>query len=452
MAKKIPALNGGNDPDAAYKGKVNVKGYWLTDFTGGFRIMGKYDLILPNNYDPAVSHPVIVSTQDDPSAEYMKQTDYIVVRCIKKGYQNNDTKEQQKNRCIIEDVALDCNIDPLRIYATGFSKGGHQSLKLGIRYPGWFAGLIPVHHDLMSQNFPYWKNLENLINTPTLLIHGAGDGYWEDTTYKYMLEKGCPVIEYLDGKGHTADWAFRENPQYMLDWADTVVMNPYPKIVQHTIEHPRYSRAYWTNCRMTQGTSGADLQYRVEVKENNLIDIMLIRNGNLVSCLELYLNSQLVDMGQNLVVNVDGQEKFNDMPSGKITVVVNGTGGAYSGVTTLLWQHVDSLRQEIFGYKPAYVYNPGHAVNAGNPRIQVGPNPFSTNLGIKILMQNANIKMQNAKLEIFDLAGRVVRATYDPPSADATYIWDASNQPAGSYLVRARVNNRTVTKKVIKIK
>jgi hypothetical protein len=80
--------------------------------------------------------------------------------------------------------------------------------------------------------------------------------------------------------------------------------------------------------------------------------------------------------------------------------------------------------------------------------IEVYPNPFSTSVSIKA-MSNEQRAMS---VEIFDLVGRVVRATSDVRRA--TYMWDGRDDrgqlvPDGVYVVRLKAGNQLVKKKVI---
>jgi predicted esterase len=453
MSFYMPQLAAGSDPSLLLSGKWMQKVYWLTDHQGLINIMGKYDLRVCNNYTPFTPHPLIVSTQDNPSDDVVKTRGFIMARSIKKGYQNNDTKEQFKNWCIIKDVAQDVHIDPFKIFATGFSKGGHQSLKLGFRYQDWFAGLIPVHNDF-KQEYEYWAYASNLLNISTFLIHSASDGYYKPELVVMMSDSGCPVKEYLDGLGHTADWAFRDPAglDSICSFIDTVTMDPYPKTVRHSLEHPRYSRAYWTNVRIADA-GFTPVEYLVQAQQNNLIEVTATTGADNITRMDFYLTSALVNMSQPVIVTFNGDTVYNDMPSSETSVTIKSGNQSYSGVKTLLWQYLDSLRHVRFDYVTSV--HPGTQTSgiSGLSGISVVPNPFSLNA--LIAMQNTECKLQNAKLTIYDMTGKRIRATSDVRRA--TYIWDGRDNsgrimPAGNYLVRVKAGNRIVTKSLIKIK
>ena len=80
-------------------------------------------LSVPKDYTPEKAWPVVVSTQDNPSPERMKETPYFVVHAGGKG-----DRCTQKIRAELEALAGKYNIDPFRIYGTGFSRGGQEIL------------------------------------------------------------------------------------------------------------------------------------------------------------------------------------------------------------------------------------------------------------------------------------------------------------------------------------
>jgi hypothetical protein len=424
----LPKLASGADPALFMAGSWMGKAYWHEDS----KIMGMYDLHVPNNYNPMTSWPLIVSTQNNPSTAVIKASGYLMASSIKKGYSLSDVKEQGKNRCIILDVARDMNVDPFRLYATGFSKGGHQSLKLGFRYPGWFAGIIPVHHD-MKQTYPWWSNAANLINTPTLLIHGP-DGYHEPELLELMENAGCPVREYLDGTGHTAEWAYQDSVEFMVEFMDTASMNPFPKVVQHTVEHKRYSRAFWTNARLAADEAQLTAQYRVELNDNH-IELKLLNSPEKFSSFDFYLTDQLVDMSKNVVVTLAGDTLFNGMPGEKISVLVRAGAGVHALVHRLLWQELDSIRTVHHGYTSDIGTPVSLIVQNTASAIMAYPNPFKN--ATTISFPNFN---RSADIVIYDIQGReVFRNT---GFAGIRLRWDASRFANGIYTVRIKSGNR----------
>jgi hypothetical protein len=81
--------------------------------------------------------------------------------------------------------------------------------------------------------------------------------------------------------------------------------------------------------------------------------------------------------------------------------------------------------------------------------IRANPNPFSRQVLIS-LMQNANIKMQSAKLAVFDISGRQVYSAQ--VSRRSLHVWDARGHAPGIYCVRLTTGNQTIQKKVTLLK
>ena len=80
-------------------------------------------LSVPDAYRPEKSWPVVVSLQDNPSPRLMKKTSYFLVHAGGVGMACS-----KKIRTELTTLARRYNIDPLRIYGTGFSRGGQEVL------------------------------------------------------------------------------------------------------------------------------------------------------------------------------------------------------------------------------------------------------------------------------------------------------------------------------------
>jgi predicted esterase len=91
----------------------------------------------------------------------------------------------------------------------------------------------------------------------------------------------------------------------------------------------------------------------------------------------------------------------------------------------------------------------GNVTGEYSAMLNVYPNPFSTSVGIA-LMQNANIKMQNAKLDIIDLQGRILHSAICNLqfSMGEPVHWNATNRPAGIYIVKINTDGKTLIRRV----
>jgi hypothetical protein len=90
------------------------------------------------------------------------------------------------------------------------------------------------------------------------------------------------------------------------------------------------------------------------------------------------------------------------------------------------------------------------AVEMRTFELTVSPNPFSTSLDIQVLMQNAEFGMGNMEVGIFDVTGKLVHSAFRNPHSALT--WNATNHPAGIYIVKVTVGNRILSKRIVLIK
>jgi hypothetical protein len=77
------------------------------------------------------------------------------------------------------------------------------------------------------------------------------------------------------------------------------------------------------------------------------------------------------------------------------------------------------------------------------------PNPFNAGTVISV---NGKLQVTSCKLSIFDIRGKNLRTWNLELETERNVTWNASGLPAGLYLVRARVGNRTLEKKITLLK
>ncbi len=338
MGFRLTALAAGEDPAASSAGKWQTRVAWIERTN----VMGHYDLIVPKAYEPKKSWPIIISYQDDPNDKEIRKTPYFLIRCVQKGYPTGLTYVENKTRTYLKDVAREYNIDPTRVYATGFSYGGHTDLVVAWRFPHWFAAIAPVCSDLRDKQTPYVKQLKNV---PTLLLHGAGDSFLATgkVVHKYMKEAGCPVEWRTYPGGHAPTLPFRQDVTVLTNFFDKHVMNPYPKMVCHIVEHNRYSRAFWVDAKLTKNSGGMEAIFEVRVKDGNKIEIDA---NEQVAELDLYLNDKLIDMGKPVTV-VTGQRKlYEGKPTEKLTIKLTEAPDYSRDGGDTLWRQLAEIRKQ----------------------------------------------------------------------------------------------------------
>ncbi len=342
MKYALGSLAAGKDPAAASAGRWQTRTCWIERTN----VMGHFDLIVPRAYDPRKSWPLVISYQDDPDMNQMRtKTPYFVMRCVQAGYPTGLTYVENKTRTYLKAVAREYNIDPCRIYATGFSYGGRTDLIMAWRHPHWFAAIAPVCNDLRKSGSgrdqtPYVRYLKNV---PTLLLHGDGDSFLATgrIIHKYMQQAGCPVEWRTYKGGHSPTLPFRQDVTVLTKFFDKHVMNPYPKTVSHIVEHARYSRAFWVNAKLTKNAGGMEGTFEVRVKDGNRIEIDA---SDQIAELVMDLSGKLVDMGKPVTVVAGEKELFKGKPPKKLRIKLRDGEDYPAGEGDRLWQDILKIK------------------------------------------------------------------------------------------------------------
>lgn len=313
------------------EGGARVRAFWSrVDGT-----LQPYSLRLPHAYDSTVAWPLVVSLHGHgwfkPFQGHPAPNRQGVFSLSPHGRGATDYKELGEEAVLgaIEEVCLDYNIDRERIYVTGGSMGGTGSWQLGCSYADRFAGIMPIAGNADSQAWTErwgWNqsfegrhdklrawlqethsaraHARNLVNLPTYVVHGSGDGVVPPEHARRMVaalrEAGAPV-EYREfpGVGHGGFPAVltREG----LAWMCGRVRERYPKRVVWRSALLRTGKAYWVRfiCLLKPCDFG---EIEAEVTEANRV---ALRTHNLAS-IELELAPELFDLGRPLIVDADG--------------------------------------------------------------------------------------------------------------------------------------------------
>jgi hypothetical protein len=82
------------------------------------------------------------------------------------------------------------------------------------------------------------------------------------------------------------------------------------------------------------------------------------------------------------------------------------------------------------------------------------PNPFSTSVFFEF--RNAKSEMRDVQAAIYDIQGKLVQEFKKRGSHSAlrssSYAWPAKNQPNGTYIIKAYIDNREYTRSVTLIR
>lgn len=293
---------------------------------------------IPQNYSPDKSWPVIICTQDGPSKQLTSTAGYFLIHAGGKG-----TFCTAKIRDYLKTCAKKYNIDPFRIYATSFSRGGHEILVQAWQHPHWFAAIAPVCNDLRSE--PKVFNVKYLVHTPTLLMHGTGDSFRNTgkRVFELMKKAGCNVEYKMYPGGHSPNPIFRKDIKVLTDFFEKHKLDPYPKVVVHLVSHKRYSRAFWVDAMLVRDAGGMKGVFTVRVKANNRIDVEVNED---IASLDLYLNAKIVDMKKPVTV-MSGTKKLYEGPAVSPLRITFREGKKYwRRPRKLLWEEIQEIRKQ----------------------------------------------------------------------------------------------------------
>ncbi|MDB5328829.1 MAG: esterase [Phycisphaerales bacterium] len=168
-------------------GKANFKQESFS-FAGDTR---KYAIYTPPNYDPQKKYPAVLFLHGlfESGNDGMGATKVGIGPAIKENPERfncivvfaqtsdswRDDDQLPLAMATLDDATRNFGIDPNRVTVTGLSTGGAAVWKLGARYPGRFAALMPLCAFSSEDDIP------NLTRYPIWAIHNRFDpfvGVW----------------------------------------------------------------------------------------------------------------------------------------------------------------------------------------------------------------------------------------------------------------------------------
>ena len=271
-------------------------------------------LIVPKDYTPEKSWPLILASQNQIAVKAMENFPCFAA------YGPSEALVAP-----LLEMARKYNIDPYRIYATGFSRSGHGLLETAWQYPDRFAAIAPVCEDMR------WKEqykrqkidlLRYIQQTPTLLLHGDHDSFLASGRKNYELMKaaGCPVEFGTFPGGHGPDPIYFHDITRITRFFDQHALNPYPKVVDHVVYTYSATRAFWVDCQVAKGSiEHVYPVLKVQVKDGNRIEVTANEG---VRKLTFFLNDKLVDMAPTASVAFQGKEIYHGPVQPQLTVTL----------------------------------------------------------------------------------------------------------------------------------
>jgi|GEM_PF-599581 len=215
-----------------------------------------YSLYVPEGYDPGRRYGLVLALHGasgndwDMAASVAggKPQDMLVAAPYGRGDLGWTATGELDAMDVLDLTLAGYSIDPDRVYLTGRSMGGFGTWRLGQLYARRFAAIAP---------FAGWIGadcLEDLVNTPVLVVHGEDDqtvSIADDRAAVELLEDlGAKVrFDALPGVGHDAfeAWTKEEGPNRLIDWLRKWRRESWPDEVKARASQARYGRQAWVS-------------------------------------------------------------------------------------------------------------------------------------------------------------------------------------------------------------
>jgi predicted esterase len=186
-----------------------------------------YTLYIPCRYDPQKPTPLLIN--DSPSANakplstsMAEETGWIMAG-LTESANNADTWRTCQANCAgaLFDIQRRLNIDPKRVYFSGFSGGSRRAAHRAINYPDQTAGLICI-----GAGYSYWNSgpreghyRNPPPGIPIFFIVGQTDMNFDEVTKRVYPEeekRGRPIQMVIHPAGHT--WGRPEDHEAAIRW------------------------------------------------------------------------------------------------------------------------------------------------------------------------------------------------------------------------------------------
>ncbi|QPJ60645.1 MAG: hypothetical protein G3M70_01575 [Candidatus Nitronauta litoralis] len=219
---------------------------------------------------------------------------------------------------LIQHLRLNYPIDANRVLLAGMSNGAVGAYMLGMFYPDYFAGVVPIAGTISER---YMHFLVNMVNTPIYSIQGEHDPIFpikfSQRIRKIMTTMKYPaVFREHDQKisAHGGHFLPKNEIPALVTWMKNQRRKPNPKVVRLVRESNHMGPVQWA--RVSKGLKLAALQLPgpekepVNVKDGKIATLIGLKTGdnqfeiqgkNLLEH-ELLLNSELVDFSKPIKV------------------------------------------------------------------------------------------------------------------------------------------------------
>ncbi|HUW82084.1 MAG TPA: prolyl oligopeptidase family serine peptidase [Phycisphaerae bacterium] len=212
-----------------------------------------YSLYVPDDYDERRAYPLIVYLHGSGNPHYgdgviferysADDNRYIKVRICARQARRYGPLAVRDVFDVIDDIQSQYNIDEDRVYLYGYSAGGFATFDIVARYPHRFAAIAILAGAGLN------GNEENLVNLPTLILHGLDDPvvrYHNRTSINIanLRSVSAPVTAAaVPAIGHGVPLTGVE--EWLLKWRRVSV--PARVICKTDEANPQAIRNYWVS-------------------------------------------------------------------------------------------------------------------------------------------------------------------------------------------------------------
>lgn len=255
---------------------------------------------------------------------------------------------------LIRETKMRVPVDPNRVFLAGLSNGALGAYMIGMFYPDYFAGVIPIAGAISEPHYLHF--LINLTNTPIYSIQGQYDPIFP-IQFSHRINKILTDMKYPltyrehteKGTAHGGHFLPESEVPTLLEWLKEQQREPYSTIIRIVREGNHLDRIQWA--RATRGLNMAALQIPGPLpesmnikdgkattliavhKEPNLFELM---GKNLLE-MELYLDADRVDFDQPVMVTFQEMKELE----GKFITgqkLVKYHGKVTKDTALLLWE------------------------------------------------------------------------------------------------------------------
>jgi dienelactone hydrolase len=212
-----------------------------------------YTLYVPDDYDARRAYPLVVYLHGSGNPHFgdgvvferysADDNRYIKVRVCARQARRYGPLAVRDVFDVIDRIASDYNIDEKRVYLCGYSAGGFATFEIASRYPHRFAAVAVLAGAGLA------GNEENLVNLPTLILHGLDDPivrYHDRTSINIasLRSVSAPVtVAAVPAIGHGVPLAGVE--EWLLKWRRGSA--PSRVICKTDEANPQAIRNYWVS-------------------------------------------------------------------------------------------------------------------------------------------------------------------------------------------------------------